>query len=185
MQREQRACAAAFGARIPARAGRARHGQGQHANACDGYPVPVRTRNAVGRTRPFAQRHHLNPQADSQRALTLLIDGGLAPDTQRDTWQAISEQALAALKAAFEAAAPVSTLRLHGDCHLGNVLRRHQGSNVGPHLVDLDDAMQGPAVQDLWMLVSGDHASMAQPLNTLLAGYEHFSDFDDGVPTLI
>ena len=54
-----------------------------------------------------------------------------------------------------------------------------------PHVVDLDDAMQGPAVQDLWMLVSGDHATMAQQLNTLLEGYEQFCDFDDRERALI
>ena len=83
--------------------------------------------------------------------------------------------------AAFDAASPLATLRLHGDCHRGNVLWR----DTGPNVVDLDDAMQGPAVQDLWMLVSGDAATMAQQLNTLLAGYEQFADFDDRERRLI
>jgi Ser/Thr protein kinase RdoA (MazF antagonist) len=59
------------------------------------------------------------------------------------------------------------------------------GATAAPHVVDLDDAMQGPAVQDLWMLVSGDHASMAQQLNTLLQGYEQFAEFDDRQRALI
>ena len=54
-----------------------------------------------------------------------------------------------------------------------------------PNVVDLDDAMQGPAVQDLWMLVSGDARTMARQLDTLLAGYEQFSDFDDRERRLI
>jgi len=87
--------------------------------------------------------------------------------------------------AAFDEAAPLATLRLHGDCHIGNVLWRQTGEGSGPHVVDLDDAMQGPAVQDLWMLVSGDHHSMARQLNTLLDGYEQFSDFDDRERRLI
>ena len=135
----------------------------------------------VGRRRPFAHRHHLNPRADGQRALELLLDGGFVPDTERHAWQQACEQALAGVVAAFEAAAPVATLRVHGDCHPGNVLWR----DGAPHIVDLDDAMQGPAVQDLWMLVSGDPATMAQQLNTLLDGYEQFCDFDDRERALI
>jgi Ser/Thr protein kinase RdoA (MazF antagonist) len=111
----------------------------------------------------------------------LLVDGGFVPDTQRPTWQPVCEEALAAVARAFDAAAPVATLRLHGDCHLGNVLWR----DGAPHVVDLDDAMQGPAVQDLWMLVSGDHATMARQLDNLLQGYEQFADFDDAQRRLI
>lgn len=138
----------------------------------------------VGRRRPFVHRHRLDPDADGRRALRLIVAGGFVPDTEQAAWQAACERALAAVSAAFDtftAAAPLATLRLHGDCHLGNVLWR-DGS---PHVVDLDDAMQGPAVQDLWMLVSGDHATMAGQLDALLSGYEQFSDFDDRERRLI
>ncbi|MBC7939612.1 MAG: serine/threonine protein kinase, partial [Chitinophagaceae bacterium] len=91
------------------------------------------------------------------------------------------DEALAAAVAAFDEAAPLATVRLHGDCHPGNVLWR----DGAPHVVDLDDAMQGPAVQDLWMLVSGDATTMAQQLNILLEGYEQFVDFDDRQRRLI
>ncbi len=137
--------------------------------------------HAVGRRRPFEHRHHLNPQADGQRALQLLLAGGFVPDTEGPAWQQACEQALAAVNAAFAAVPGLQTLRLHGDCHLGNVLWR----DGAPHIVDLDDAMQGPAVQDLWMLVSGDHSTMAQQLNTLLEGYEQFCEFDDRERALI
>jgi Ser/Thr protein kinase RdoA (MazF antagonist) len=136
--------------------------------------------HAVGRRQPFVHRHHLDARSDGRRAMALLIDGGFVPDTQLASWQQACDQALTAVEAAFAAVAP-QTLRLHGDCHLGNVLWR-DGS---PHIVDLDDAMQGPAVQDLWMLVSGDHATMAQQLGTLLSGYEQFCAFDDRERALI
>jgi Ser/Thr protein kinase RdoA (MazF antagonist) len=113
--------------------------------------------------------------------LHVLLEGGFVPDTQLPSWQPVCEQALVAVAEAFEAAAPLSTLRLHGDCHLGNVLWR----DGAPHVVDLDDAMQGPAVQDLWMLVSGDHSTMARQLDNLLQGYEQFSEFDDSQRRLI
>ena len=137
--------------------------------------------HAVGRRQPFAHRHHLNAKVDGRRALKLVLDGGFVPDTQAAAWQDACQRALSAVEAAFEAAAPLATLRLHGDCHLGNVLWR----DGAPHVVDLDDAMQGPAVQDLWMLVSGDHTTMAQQLNHLLDGYEQFSEFDDRERRLI
>jgi len=137
--------------------------------------------HAVGKRRPFAHRHHLNAAVDGRRALNLLVDGGFVPADQLPAWQSTCEQALTGVTAAFDAAAPLATLRLHGDCHPGNVLWR----DGHPHVVDLDDAMQGPAVQDLWMLVSGDRFSMARQLNTLLEGYEQFSDFDDRERALI
>jgi len=137
--------------------------------------------HAVGRRRPFAHRHRLDARADGRRALTLLLDGDFVPPTELPAWQDACERALALVAAAFDAASPLATLRLHGDCHRGNVLWRDSGPNV----VDLDDAMQGPAVQDLWMLVSGDATTMSQQLNTLLSGYEQFSDFDDRERRLI
>jgi Ser/Thr protein kinase RdoA (MazF antagonist) len=68
----------------------------------------------------------------------------------------------------------VKNIRLHGDCHPGNILWTDQG----PHFVDLDDARMGPAIQDLWMLLSGDRAAMSGQLLDVLEGYESFMDFD-------
>ena len=137
--------------------------------------------HAVGKRRPFAHRHHLHAQTDGQRALALLQRGGFVPLDQLPSWRDASEAALQAVTAAFAALEPVATVRLHGDCHPGNVLWREGAPNV----VDLDDAMQGPAVQDLWMLVSGDASSMARQLDTLLDGYGQFSEFDDRERALI
>ena len=80
-----------------------------------------------------------------------------------------------------DGAAPLRTLRLHGDCHPGNVLWRDEG----PHVVDLDDACTGPAMQDLWMLLSGDASARAAQLRELLAGYRQFMRFDDRELVLI
>ncbi len=65
-------------------------------------------------------------------------------------------------------------IRLHGDCHPGNIL----WTDEGPHFVDLDDARMGPAVQDLWMLLSGDRAAMSRQLHHVLVGYEDFMNLD-------
>lgn len=136
--------------------------------------------HAVGRRQPFVHRHRLDPHADGQRAFGLLRQGGFVPPDQLPTWEDACRRALAAVDSAFAAHGPLDTLRLHGDCHIGNVLWRD-----GPNVVDLDDAMQGPAVQDLWMLVSGDRQSMNAQLDTLLDGYEQFSLFDDRERALI
>ncbi len=139
--------------------------------------------HAVGRQRGFVHRPVL-AAADAGEAVAALLAAGVVTPAEQPAWQATAEAAAAAVQAAFETvahAAPIATLRLHGDCHIGNVLWR-PGSADGdpgrPHIVDLDDAVQGPAVQDLWMLVSGDAHTMARQFDVLLRGYEDFSDFD-------
>ena len=137
--------------------------------------------HAVGRRRRFEHRHVLDARRDGDRACKLLLDGGFVTPAEQPAWRAMAGQALAATVAAFDALAPLATLRLHGDCHPGNVLWR----DGRPNVVDLDDAMQGPAVQDLWMLVSGDATTVSQQLNLLLEGYEQFAEFDDRERRLI
>jgi Ser/Thr protein kinase RdoA (MazF antagonist) len=137
--------------------------------------------HSVGQRRPFEHRLVMNAQTDGAKAVALLLAGGFVTDAEKPAWLAASQQALALVVSAFEALGPLKTLRLHGDCHIGNVLWRDGAA----HVVDLDDAVQGPAVQDLWMLVSGDAQTMAAQLNTLLQGYEQFMDFDDRERALI
>ncbi len=86
----------------------------------------------------------------------------------------VVDQALAGVRRCYARAGDVRALRLHGDCHAGNVL----WTDGGPHFVDFDDSRMGPAVQDLWMLLSGERAEMTRQLGDVLAGYEDFFDFD-------
>lgn len=136
--------------------------------------------HTVGARRPFVHRSSMAPLHDGQRARDLLVSGGFVSDAELPAWRSACDALLEAIHQAFERAGPVATLRLHGDCHLGNVLWRD-----GPHVVDLDDACNGPAVQDLWMLVSGDPHSMRRQFDELLAGYEDFREFDDAERALI
>ncbi len=72
-------------------------------------------------------------------------------------------------------------IRLHGDCHAGNILWRDEG----PHFVDLDDCRTGPAIQDLWMMLSGDRQQQLLQIDTLLMGYEEFFSFEPSQLSLI
>lgn len=148
--------------------------------------------HAVGRQRSFQHRHRMDARTDGETALALLLGnshagqpGGFVSDDMRAAWEDTARRALDAVCTAFERLQPLATLRLHGDCHPGNVLWRHTATENGPHMVDLDDACTGPAVQDLWMLVSGDAPSMRAQRALLLEGYEQFSDFDDAELQLV
>jgi Ser/Thr protein kinase RdoA (MazF antagonist) len=129
--------------------------------------------HAIGAQRPFAHRRRLAPRSDVRDALALLDGGEHVPDAQRAGWAAAAAQAVDRIDAAFDAFEP-EAIRLHGDCHPGNLLWR----DSGVHVVDLDDACQGPAVQDLWMLLAGDSETAARQLALLLQGYAPFRDFD-------
>ena len=91
----------------------------------------------------------------------------------RNTVQTPLGDLIQAIETAFFDAGAVSYVRLHGDCHRGNVL----WTDAGPHFVDLDDARTGPAVQDFWMLLPGDQEAAAKSLKALVSGYEQFREF--------
>ena len=129
--------------------------------------------HAIGATRPFTCRQALNAATFGvDNRDWLLAQNVVPPDAERG-WRQATDEALNAVAAAFDQV-PVRSLRLHGDCHLGNVL----WAADGPHFVDLDDAVSGPATQDLWMLLSGDRGAMTRRLAAVLDGYESFMDFD-------
>ena len=129
--------------------------------------------HAVGAQRAFGHRRRLDPVADVRDALALIDAGEHVPPAQLDGWRAAGAEAVARIDAACAAFQPVA-IRLHGDCHPGNLLWRETGA----HVVDLDDACQGPAVQDLWMLLAGDDATAATQMRLLLQGYTAFRAFD-------
>ncbi len=130
--------------------------------------------HAVGGVRPFAQRPALDLQTFGKEPRDWLLAHDALPDELRESWSAISQLALDGVRRCYERAGDVRRIRLHGDCHAGNVL----WTDGGPHFVDFDDSRMGPALQDLWMLLSGERNTMAAQLADLLAGYEDFSEFD-------
>jgi Ser/Thr protein kinase RdoA (MazF antagonist) len=110
-----------------------------------------------------------------------LLDGGFVSDGERTPWVAHCDAALACVDRAFAQLSAAPRLRLHGDFHPGNIMWRPEG----PHVVDLDDACNGPAVQDLWMLLSGDVPAMREQLAQVLSGYRVFRPFDERELALI
>ncbi|MGE5639296.1 MAG: serine/threonine protein kinase [Clostridia bacterium] len=130
--------------------------------------------HAVGAAQPFRHRPRLDPQTFGTEPREWLLANASIPADVFEAWKAVSEQALAAVQEHFRVVQGLKEIRLHGDCHPGNILWTEEG----PHFVDLDDARMGPAVQDLWMLLSGERALQGRQLADVLAGYELFMPFD-------
>ena len=131
--------------------------------------------HAIGATRAFTERPVLDVRSFGDAPRQWLLDSDYLPRDLRASWDAAATMAIDGARRAWDRAGAFDTLRLHGDCHAGNVLWDAEG----PHFVDFDDARTGPAIQDLWMLLSGDRAAMELQLGTVLQGYEQFREFDD------
>jgi Ser/Thr protein kinase RdoA (MazF antagonist) len=134
--------------------------------------------HATGARQPFAHRQTLSVETHGRAARDWLIEHQVIPPGQSADWRAIADAALDLVQAAFERIPKLRIIRLHGDCHIGNILWTDTGPTPGPHFVDLDDACNGPAVQDLWMLLSGDPSQRQVQLGSLLDGYEAMYEFD-------
>jgi Ser/Thr protein kinase RdoA (MazF antagonist) len=131
--------------------------------------------HAVGAIEPFRARPEISLATFGTEPVEYLLASDFIPSDLRDAYQSVTRQALDGVRHCYERAGEVKTLRLHGDCHVGNVL----WTDKGPHFVDFDDSRTGPAIQDLWMLLSGERADMVRQLSDLLAGYEDFFEFDE------
>lgn len=138
--------------------------------------------HALGAINPYAHRPRLDEQTFGVQALQLLKNGNFVPNELRDAYFATAKLVMDGVQRCFERAGQVPYLRLHGDCHLGNVLWVDQADGdryggAGPHFVDFDDSRMGPAIQDLWMLLSGTRVEMTTQLLDILSGYEEFYEF--------
>jgi Ser/Thr protein kinase RdoA (MazF antagonist) len=146
--------------------------------------------HVVGQTEPFATRPALNVQTFAHEPRQWLLQHSMVPPEVRSAWEDALSAALELVTAcaqgalsghASSAPEPIAQIRLHGDCHPGNILWTPEGSTsqaAGPHFVDLDDARMGPAVQDVWMLLSGDRRQRTLQLSAVLDGYEQMRPFD-------
>jgi len=130
--------------------------------------------HVVGAASRFIERPALDVASFGDEPREWLLAHDFVPPDIVATWAGVSAQALEGVRRAYERAGDVRSLRLHGDCHAGNVL----WTDAGPHFVDFDDCRSGPAVQDLWMLLSGERSDQERELRAVLDGYEDFCDFD-------
>jgi len=130
--------------------------------------------HAVGAAASFRERPAIDIASFGDEPRDYLLSHGFVPEDLKPAWTSSVAQALDAVRRCYERAGPVRSLRLHGDCHAGNIL----WDSDGPHFVDFDDCRSGPAVQDLWMLLSGHRADMEHQLRAVLEGYELFREFD-------
>lgn len=130
--------------------------------------------HAVGRRQRFRHRERIDIRRLGRDSRDYLLHGQWIPAHLEAAYDSLTRDLLEHIEAAFDQARGAAELRLHGDCHRGNVL----WTDSGPHFVDLDDCVMGPALQDLWMLLSGSREEMSEQLAQLLEGYTQFSDFD-------
>jgi Ser/Thr protein kinase RdoA (MazF antagonist) len=130
--------------------------------------------HSLGAVEPFRHRPTLDIASFGTGPRDFLLSGDWIPKDLLPAYSSVADQALIGVAACFERAGDYASIRLHGDCHRGNLL----WTDSGPHFVDFDDARMGPAVQDLWMLLSGDREDQGRQLADLLAGYEDFQEFD-------
>lgn len=128
--------------------------------------------HALGKTRHFTHRATLSVQRMGDESRELLLTHNFIPASLRPAYTTITEQLLTKIRQEFSRT-PFTNIRLHGDCHPGNILWRDDK----PNFVDLDDACNGPAIQDLWMLLSGERPRRLVQLGNVIEGYEMFCEF--------
>jgi Ser/Thr protein kinase RdoA (MazF antagonist) len=128
----------------------------------------------VGGRGRFQHRPRLSPEAMGRGSVDYLLEAECIPEYIEHRYAQVAGQLLDEVESAFQTAGELRYIRIHGDCHRNNVL----WTPTGPHFVDLDDCMMGPAIQDLWMLLAGTAAEMRIQLDDLLEGYSQFADFD-------
>jgi Ser/Thr protein kinase RdoA (MazF antagonist) len=137
--------------------------------------------HAVGRAARFHERSRLSMDVLGRQSRDFVLDGDWMPDYLATKYADVTLELLQEVEVRAEGWRGAALGRILGDCHRGNILWTDQG----PHFVDLDDCLTGPAIQDLWMLLAGGREEMRTQLNDLLKGYEQFLPFDRSEIALI
>ena len=154
--------------------------QGGHAPELSHQPTLVALGRALGRFHvigsgaEFQHRQTCSIERMGREPVRWLLDNQWLPAHLEIPFAGLCEHLLEAIEATWARAGDYRAIRLHGDCHPGNILWRDES----PHFVDLDDCLTGPAIQDLWMLISGERHEREQQLGWLLQDYRLFHDFD-------
>lgn len=130
--------------------------------------------HAIGSTRDFEHRQRFAIQRMGADSIAL-ISADFMPNELQAAYNSLTDDLLSHIERQRKLLESCDFIRVHGDCHVSNVLWR----NDMPHFVDFDDALMAPAIQDLWMLLSGDAAQQRQQMDVILRGYEDFFEFDE------
>jgi Ser/Thr protein kinase RdoA (MazF antagonist) len=137
--------------------------------------------HAIGRRGRFEHRPALSIERLGINARLTVQRSGFVPEALEEQYARVSEQVIGRVRHCLDNFGPLPGLRIHGDCHAGNILWRENG----PLFVDLDDCVSGPRIQDLWMFLSGDAASQQSSWAAIMEGYELFGEFDFAELTLV
>lgn len=130
--------------------------------------------HAVGACKPFTQRMQLNIETYGHKPYQYLLENNFIPAELKHNFCFSIDILLEKVAAVFQQVGSIDMIRLHGDCHAGNVL----WTQTGPHIVDLDDCLMGPAMQDIWMLLSGTKDQVKIQFDRIMDGYLEFHDFN-------
>jgi Ser/Thr protein kinase RdoA (MazF antagonist) len=130
--------------------------------------------HSIGATRPFRERPTLDIESFGHQPSRYLQEHGFIPAHLEAAYRTLASDLLKQIEAIHAAMGKIRQIRLHGDCHPGNIL----WTDDGPHFVDLDDCRTGPAIQDLWMLLSGERQEMQIQFTDIIEGYLQFFEFD-------
>lgn len=130
--------------------------------------------HAVGACKNFSHRSRLDVNNYGYKPYQFLLSHHFIPSYLKENFCRTVEEVLEKVENRFQQIGQIKYIRLHGDCHVGNVL----WNDIGPHIVDLDDSLMGPAIQDLWMLLSGHEEQRSHQLEIILRGYQEFHDFN-------
>ena len=129
--------------------------------------------HGVGSSGNFERRPALDLREFGYASVELIRDRFMPPE-YRESYVGVTSLLLDKMERSYAEAGPVRNIRVHGDCHAGNILWRGDA----PHFVDFDDSRTAPAVQDLWMMLSGDRARQTEQLDALMEGYRDFGEFN-------
>ncbi|MAL97511.1 MAG: serine/threonine protein kinase [Alteromonadaceae bacterium] len=130
--------------------------------------------HAIGSVKPYGTRPSIRILDDLRESRDFLVQSDFIPGDLLPAYTSLLRDLEPRIEAALDQAGDVETARLHGDCHGGNLLVRDERILM----VDFDDSRQGPPIQDLWLLLNGDHRERGHQLAELLEGYEQFNSFN-------
>lgn len=128
----------------------------------------------LGETEEFSHRPGISIETYAVDSVQYLLENDFIPRDLLIAYETLTDDLLIQVRRCYERAGSARQIRLHGDCHPGNIL----WTDDGPHFVDFDDTRMGPAIQDLWMLLSGDRQEMSLQMSDIITGYEMFREFD-------